>query len=215
MTRFVRPIARSCRFLPLAAALIAVATVPRAARAQGGSAEPTEADEADAFAARNSLVGILGLGAPTGVVGIEYERALARSVTVAAGTGVGASGGVQGALMMRLRRVDGAIARGIGLGGSYGDADVPTFTAYPGIARTGTNELRDSVWLNGEIFFEHRLRAAALLRVAFGVGKAIRTGSCQYVPEEAEYLVPTPEECSDFGAHTILPLVDLAVSGAF
>jgi hypothetical protein len=208
-------VAWSCRFLPLAAALIAFGAAPRAVRAQA-AAGPAELDENDTFSARpDSLVLVLGLGAPVGLVGVEYERALARTITVAGGAGVGASGGPQAALVVRLRRVDGPFARGLGVGGSYGDSDVPTIGIYNAIGQTGTNQLRDSVWLNGEIYLEQRFRDASLLRIAVGAGRAFHTGSCQHVPEEGSGFVPQPTECSDFAVRSIVPFVSFAAGQAF
>jgi len=69
----------------------------------------------------NALYAVGGLGAPLGLVGLEYERTVARFFEVSAGGGLGL-GGPQAALMPRLliplgrRRISLALGAGISYG---------------------------------------------------------------------------------------------------
>jgi len=163
-----------------------------------------------------ALSGVLGAGAPTGILGVEYEHALAPWLAVAGGAGMGAVS-PQASAMARVRAAGERNAAGIGLGASYGGARVENFD----ILGPGSHDvLRGAVWLNSELFVERRTATGLVLRLEGGAGRSVRTASCQHVEEAGTGLFGTYEEeqvrpCSEQQAHRVLPFVALAVGRAF
>lgn len=219
-TASVRSVARAFQVLPLPA-LLACAALPGRVFAQAPrDAAPTHAtpSAANRFADRpNAVVWVGGFGTPTGLMGVEYERSLARPLAVALGTGFGASGGPQAALMVRVRYVGSTNAIGLGLGSSYGDARVPDVNL---IGRSGHDNVRGAVWANIELRYERRTRSGTVFSFASGAGQAMRTRSCVHVTEAGRNLLGgyserSERECSKSEASPLLPFVSIAIGKAF
>jgi len=196
------------RIAPFALAFALLA--PRVAQADG--AEPR-----DRFRDREqALSGVLGMGAPTGVLGIEYEHALVPWFTLAGGAGLGAIS-PQAAAMVRVRAVGERVGVGAGAGASYGGARIDNFDILgPG----SHDDLHGAVWLNSELYVERRSESGLLLRFDVGAGRSIRTASCEHVEEAGTGLFGTYEEeqvrpCSDQQSLRVLPFIAVAVGQAF
>jgi len=190
----------------LAFALLA----PRVARAD-------EAEPRDRFRDRQqALSGVLGAGAPTGVLGVEYEQALVPWFALAAGAGMGAIS-PQASAMVRLRAVGERFGVGVGAGASYGGARIDKFDILgPG----SHDDLHGAVWLNSELYLERRNASGLLFRFDVGAGRSIRTASCEHVEEAGTGLFGTYEEeevrpCSQDQALRVLPFFAVAVGQAF
>jgi len=164
----------------------------------------------------HAVTGILGAGAPTGMLGIEYEGAPVKWFTISAGAGMGALS-PEVATMVRVRGVGESFAMGLGAGASYGGARVDNMEILgPG----SHDELHGSVWLNGEAYVERRSIAGLVLRLEVGAGRSIYTARCDHVEEAGYGLFGTYEEeevspCSDKQALRVLPFVGFAIGRAF
>jgi hypothetical protein len=162
------------------------------------------------------LSGVLGAGAPTGILGVEYEHALLPWLALAGGAGVGAVS-PQASAMTRVRAVGERFAAGGGFGASYGGARIENFD----VLGPGSHDvLRGAVWLNSSLFLERRTETGALFRLEAGAGRSIRTASCQHVEEAGTGLYGTYEEeqvrpCSEDQALRVLPFVAFAVGQSF
>lgn len=164
----------------------------------------------------HAVTGILGAGAPTGVLGVEYEGAPVDWFAISAGAGMGALT-PQVAAMMRVRGVGERFAMGVGAGASYGGARIDNMEFLgPG----SHDELHGSLWLNSEGYVERRSAAGLVLRLEVGAGRSVHTARCDHVEEAGYGLFGSYEEeeispCSDKQALRVLPFVGLAVGRAF
>ena len=164
----------------------------------------------------HAVTAILGAGAPTGVLGVEYEGAPVEWFAVSAGAGMGALS-PQAAAMMRIRGVGERYAMGFGGGASYGGARISNMDILgPG----SHDELHGSVWLNSEAYIERRSAAGLVLRFEVGAGRSIYTSRCDHVEEAGYGLFGTYQEeqvsaCSDEQALRVLPFVGFAMGRAF
>ena len=197
------------RIAPLAALSLALA-LPRLASAD-------QAGQRDRFRDRpQALMGILGMGAPTGILGVEYEHALVPWFALAGGAGMGAIS-PQASAMVRVRVLGERAGVGAGAGASYGGARIDNFDILgPG----SHDDLRGAVWLNSELYLEIRNQKGFLWRLDVGAGRSIRTASCQHVEEAGTGLFGNYEEeevrpCSEDEALRILPFVALAIGQSF
>ena len=196
------------RIAPFALALALLA--PRVAQADQPAPRDRFRDR------RQALSGVLGMGAPTGVLGVEYEHALVPWFALAAGAGMGAIS-PQASGMVRVRALGERVGVGVGAGASYGGARIDNFDILgPG----SHDELHGAVWLNSELYVERRSESGLLLRFDVGAGRSIRTASCQHVEEAGTGLFGNYEEeevrpCSQDQALRALPFVAVAVGQSF
>jgi hypothetical protein len=217
-TASIHCVARAFRFLPLPALLCAALPGPAHAQdTRDARPKAAGASAADRFADRpNAMVAVGGFGAPTGVLGVEYERAIARPLAVAVGTGVGA-GGAQVALMVRVRRAGPTSAFGLGVGSSYGSARVPDFNL---IGRQSYDDVRGAVWANIQLYYERRTSSGAVFTFASGAGQVLRARDCVHVTRAGRNLLGgyserTERECSASEASPLLPFVSFSIGKAF
>ena len=150
----------------LALLTLAVVLTPRAA-ASASAAEP----ERSTFEERPTALYLqLGLGTPTGAVGVEAERMISSFSAVAAGAGMGATG-AQGAAMVRLQRGDhrSAVVVGAGISGGH----YSWFRFCMDTANTCPKKEGNVVWANLELGGAFRSRAGFALRYFVGYGRIV------------------------------------------
>ena len=176
-----------------------------------------EAESRDRFRDRKqALSGVVGMGAPTGILGVEYEHALVPWFALAGGAGMGAIS-PQASAMVRVRVLGERAGVGAGAGASYGGARIDNFDILgPG----SHDDLRGAVWLNSQLYLEIRNENGFLWRLDVGAGRSIRTASCQHVEEAGTGLFGNYEEeevrpCSEDETRRILPFVALAIGQSF
>jgi hypothetical protein len=125
----------------------------------------------------------LGLGTPTGALGVEAERVISPFSAVAAGGGLGASG-PQAAAMVRLRRGDlrSAVVAGAGVSGGH----YRWFRLCMDTANTCPKKEGNVVWANFELGGAYRSRAGFALRYFVGYGRMV-AGNYDCVGDTRDY----------------------------
>ena len=145
---------------------LVVAVSGRAAAADG-------ADSASPFDARRTAIyGVLGLGTPVGLAGVEVEETILQMWSLSAGAGIGASGDPQGAAMIHWLAggLRSKVTIGVGVsGGKYKWTQFCIDDCDNGPAtKSGT-----VAWGNFEIGGEHRFWSGFALRYFGGYGRII------------------------------------------
>lgn len=133
-------------------------------------ARMASAQESDIAATRPlTIAGILGLGTPTGVAGIEVQHSF-RTSYVALSAGLGLGPGLQVAAMPRFRfafdqtaHTSSAIV--VGVGGSYGSVTRPLIC----IMHCGPEETWQIGWGNIEVGLEVRTTAGFVIKPFIGI----------------------------------------------
>jgi hypothetical protein len=140
--------------------------------AAAGPAAAAGNEDASPFESRPTvLYGVLGLGTPVGLVGVEVEETIRSHLSLTAGVGWGAANAPQGAVMIRalvLSASDFRLTIGAGIsGGKYKWSD--WFCFYD----TCTTKSGTVAWGNLEIGGEHRLATGFALRYFLGYGHMV------------------------------------------
>src|SRR5688500_12123 len=96
--------------------LVAIVGLPRLAPATPMAA-PTRSSSAESSAIGPTALHLrFGVGAPSGMAGVELERGLTDWLMIAAAAGLGSAGDGQAALTVRLRHLTDSGAVGLGAG---------------------------------------------------------------------------------------------------
>jgi hypothetical protein len=125
----------------------------------------------------------LGLGTPTGTVGVEAERMISPFSAVTAGAGIGATG-AQGAAMVRLLRGD--LRSKVVLGAGVSGGHYSWFRICMDTANTCPKKEGNVVWANFELGGAYRSRAGFALRYFVGYGRIV-AGKYDCVGDTRDY----------------------------
>ena len=140
-----------------------------------------------------------GLGTPHGFGGLALDLTPARFFSFNLGAGMGIDG-IQVQLSTRWRIPFDEHGVGVSVGTSFGDSDVGDLVS--------TNiHLGNAVWVNSEVFYEHRWEAGLLLRAYVGLGVKAWAETCR----ESSFHNEEDRECGAVGH----PYVGLAAGWAF